>query len=63
MVRSQLRVAVALGMLWAGSVHGQVVFKGETAPLFRGQDEELRTVDMADGVDGRPLVFLHGSAT
>jgi len=39
------------------------VGEGDLAPLHSSVDEKMRTVDMADFVDGVPLVFLYGSAT
>jgi len=39
------------------------VLPDDQAPMFRGVDENMRLVDMADFVDGRPLLFLYNSAT
>jgi len=39
------------------------VLEGDLAPLFSSVDEEMRATDLADFVDGAPLVFLYGSAT
>ena len=37
--------------------------EGDLAPLAHSVDEKMRAIDMADFVDGVPLVFLYGSAT
>jgi hypothetical protein len=42
---------------------GSQVQPGEQAPMYRGVDENMRLVDMADFVDGTPLLFLYTSAT
>ena len=39
------------------------VREGDQAPLFLSVDDKMRTIDMADFVDGTPMVFLYGSAT
>jgi hypothetical protein len=39
------------------------VIEGDTAPMIVSVDERMRAFDMADLVDGAPLVFLYGSAT
>ena len=39
------------------------VLPGEQAPMYRGVDENLNPVDMADFIDGTPLLFLYTSAT
>lgn len=39
------------------------VIEGDTAPMIVSVDERMRALDMADLVDGAPLVFLYGSAT
>ena len=44
-------------------IAGSQVLPGDQAPMFRGVDENMRLVDMADFVDGTPLLFLYTSAT
>ncbi len=39
------------------------VSEGEIAPMHRSVDDKMRAIDMADFIDGTPLVFLYGSAT
>ena len=39
------------------------VDEGDLAPLHRSVDDKMRAIDMADFIDGAPLVFLYGSAT
>ena len=39
------------------------VREGDVAPLHRSVDDKMRAIDMADFVDGVPLIFLYGSAT
>jgi hypothetical protein len=39
------------------------VGEGDIAPLHRSVDDKMRAIDMADFIDGTPLVFLYGSAT
>ena len=39
------------------------VGEGDLAPLANSVDEKMQAIDMADFVDGVPLVFLYGSAT
>ena len=39
------------------------VGEGDLAPLANSVDEKMRAIEMADFVDGVPLVFLYGSAT
>lgn len=42
---------------------GASVDEGDTAPMIVSVDEKMRAFDMANLVDGAPLVFLYGSAT
>jgi len=37
--------------------------EGQKARLFEGIDEKLQPVDMANLIDGRPLVLIVGSCT
>lgn len=39
------------------------VGEGDVAPMHRSVDDKMRAIDMADLIDGTPLVFLYGSAT
>ena len=39
------------------------VQEGDVGPLFVSVDENMRRIDMADAIDGRPLVFWATSAT
>ena len=39
------------------------VREGDIAPPATSVDEKMRPIDMADFMDGAPLVFLYGSAT
>jgi hypothetical protein len=39
------------------------VGQGDVAPLHRSVDDKMRAIDMADFIDGTPLVFLYGTAT
>ena len=39
------------------------VGEGDVAPLHRSVDDKMRAIDMADFIDGAPLIFLYGSAT
>ena len=44
-------------------IAGAQVGVGDQAPMFRGVDENMRLVDMAEFIDGTPLLFLYTSAT
>ena len=55
-----LIAAATLGL--AVSANAQV-HDGDFAPLFVSFDENMRRIDMADAIDGRPLVFWATSAT
>jgi hypothetical protein len=54
---------MVLAAVVGAHVAGAQVVAGDQAPMFRGVDENLRLVDMADFVDGTPLLFLYTSAT
>lgn len=63
MVRGKLAGGIMfLTMVFGTHLGGSQVLPGEQAPLFRGVDEYMRLVDMADFVDGTPLLFLDTSA-
>lgn len=38
-------------------------YRGDQAPMYQAVDENMRLVDMADFIDGTPLLFLYTSAT
>ena len=52
----------AAGCVLASSVAWSVG-PGDPAPMFTALTENLVPVDMADFIDGTPLVFIYGSAT
>ena len=49
-------------LVWMASTAAEVGV-GERAPLFVSLDENMQEVDMADFIDGRPLVLAVGSAS
>jgi len=51
------------GCLLLTPIAQPAVQPGDQAPLFVSVSENLDQVDMADFIDGTPLVFLYGSAT
>ena len=55
--------SLVLAVVFPAAVADSQVRPGETAPLYRGVDENGRLVDMADFIDGTPLLFLYTSAT
>jgi len=57
------KAAVFFIVTLMGSLAMADVREGETAPMVVSVDEKMRSLDMADLVDGAPLVFLYGSAT
>jgi len=64
MIRNKLVGGVVfLATVVGGHIAGAQVVVGDHAPMFRGVDENMRLVDMADFVDGTPLLFLYTSAT
>ena len=36
---------------------------GQMAPLFEGMNQDMQPINMADMIDGRPLVLIVGSAS
>lgn len=56
-------LALSLPLLLAGAPASAQVWIGDEAPLYRSIDENLQPVDMADMIDGRPLVIAVGSAS
>jgi hypothetical protein len=64
MVRSKLAGAtLILATVMGVQVAGSQTVVGDQAPMFRGVDQNMRLVDMADYIDGTPLLFLYTSAT
>ena len=64
MIRSKLAFGVMVLTTVVGvHIAGSQVLPGDQAPMFRGVDENMRLVDMADFVDGTPLLFLYTSST
>ncbi len=57
-----LLIAVSLSMASPLAVSADV-HEGDVGPLFVSVDENMRQIDMADAIDGRPLVFWATSAT
>lgn len=53
----------AIGCFVTAPVAHSAVEPGDQAPLFVSVSENMEQVDMADFIDGTPLVFLYGSAT
>ena len=51
-----------LAILWCQSA-GAYVGVGDDAPMFASLDENMQPVDLADLIDGRPLVLVVGSAS
>jgi hypothetical protein len=64
MVRSKLAGAtLILATVMGVQVAGSQTVVGDQAPMFRGVDQNMRLVDMAEYIDGTPLLFLYTSAT
>ena len=64
MVRSKLvGGTLLLATLMGIQVVGSQTVVGDQAPMFRGVDQNMRLVDMAEYIDGTPLLFLYTSAT
>jgi len=64
MVRSKLAGAtLILATVMGVQVAGSQTVVGDQAPMFRGVDQNMHLVDMADYIDGTPLLFLYTSAT
>lgn len=57
-----LLIAAATALGFGVTIDAQV-HNGDSAPLFVSFDENMRRIDMADAIDGRPLVFWATSAT
>jgi len=55
-------LAVAATM-WASAGGADTLRVGDQAPMFVTVDEHMQLTDMADFIDGTPVVFLYGSAT
>ena len=55
--------SLALVASLSGVPAAATVRPGEDAPMYVAVDENMQLVDMADFIDGTPLVFLYGSAT
>ncbi len=51
-----------LAILWCQSA-GAYVGVGDDAPMFASLDENMQPVDLADLIDGIPLVLVVGSAS
>ena len=62
MYRFTTGMAIA-GCLLSAPALFSAVEPGDAAPLFVSVSDEMDPVDMADFIDGTPLVFLYGSAT
>jgi len=62
-MRVPIKELMLAGCVLSASIAHSTIQPGDTAPLFLSVSEDLRAVDMADFVDGTPLVFLYGSAT
>lgn len=60
--RSVAVLAVLLAGVWSLPAWAELQ-EGEKAELFRTVDENLQPVDMAQLVDGLPLVLLVGSCS
>jgi hypothetical protein len=56
-------LTLSLPLLLAGAPASAQVWIGDEAPLYQSTDENLQPVDMADLIDGRPLVIAVGSAS
>lgn len=73
----RLSLPIAIGMVTLGCAHegpsaevlesfevsGRPVSQAQMAPLFKTVDENMQPIDMADLIDGRPLVLTVGSAS
>ena len=59
LIPTLITAAAVLGL--AGTTDAQGI--EYLAPLFVSVDENMRRIDMADAIDGRPLVFWATSAT
>jgi hypothetical protein len=50
-------------VLATAQLAGAQVREGDQAPMFQAVDQHMRNIDMADFIDGTPLLFLYTSAT
>lgn len=57
-----IMIAAVMALGFPVAAHAQDHI-GDPAPLFVSVDENMRRIDMADAIDGRPLVFWATSAT
>jgi len=62
-MRSTVNSTALAAMLFITPIASGQVDQGDLAPLHRSVDDKMRAIDMADFIDGAPLVFLYGSAT
>ena len=53
---------LSLSVCWQGQARADLK-EGQQARLFKSVDENLKHVDMAALVDGRPLVLMVGSCS
>ncbi len=62
-MRSTPLLITATAVLGLAVTGTSQVHERDFAPLFISVDENMRRIDMADAIDGRPLVFWATSAT
>ena len=62
-MRSTANCTALAAVLFITPMASAQVGEGDLAPLHRSIDDKMRATDMADFIDGTPLVFLYGSAT
>ena len=55
--------SLALVATLSGTPVAATVREGDDAPMYIAVDENMQLIDMAEFIDGTPLVFLYGSAT
>jgi hypothetical protein len=55
-------LGLTIALLAAGPAAADLMV-GEDAILYRSVNENMEPVDMADMIDGRPLVLMMGSAS
>ena len=64
MMRKHLIGAASLAMVLAATQPAvSQVRTGDQAPMLQAVDQHMRNIDMADFIDGTPLLFLYTSAT
>ena len=61
-MRKRSVFAMIGALLWCGSA-GAAVGVGDDGPMYASLDENMQPTDMADFIDGRPLVLIVGSAS